>query len=145
MCRHCKARWELYGRIKQGQIGDITTLRSYRLVGPVGFTGPKPSQMSELLYQIQRYLGFLWASGGVFHDFVAHNVDECCWMKDAWPVRADGMGSRCYRGDAVDQNFDHYSMSTPLRMAPNSSSIPGTCPVAARNSPAMLMGPKARR
>ncbi len=110
MCRHCKARWELYDRIKEGQIGDITLLRSYRLVGPVGFTGPKPSGQSELLYQIQRYLSFLWASGGVFHDFVAHNVDECCWMKDAWPVRADGMGSRCYRGDAVDQNFDHYSI-----------------------------------
>ena len=76
----------------------------------MGFTGPKPDQMSELLYQIQRYLSFMWASGGVFHDFVAHNVDECCWMKDAWPVRADGMGSRCYRGDAVDQNFDHYSI-----------------------------------
>ena len=52
----------------------------------------------------------MWASGGVFHDFVAHNVDECCWMKDAWPVRADGMGSRCYREDAVDQNFDHYAV-----------------------------------
>jgi predicted dehydrogenase len=110
MCRHCKARWELYDRIKQGQIGEITTLRSYRLVGPVGSTGPKPDNLSELLYQVQRYLSFLWASGGVFHDFVAHNVDECCWMKDAWPVRADGMGSRCYRGDAVDQNFDHYAI-----------------------------------
>lgn len=110
MCRHCKARWELYDRIQQGQIGEITTLRSYRLAGPVGFTGRNPGQMSELLYQIQRYLGFMWASGGVFHDFVAHNVDECCWMKNAWPVRADGMGSRCYRGDAVDQNFDHYSV-----------------------------------
>ena len=110
MCRHCQARQELYDRIKQGQIGDITTLRSYRLAGPVGFTGPKPEEMSELLYQVQQYLGFMWASGGVFHDFVAHNVDECCWMKDAWPVRADGMGSRAYRGGAVDQNFDHYSI-----------------------------------
>ena len=110
MCRHCKARWELYDRIKQGQIGDITTLRSYRLVGPAGFTGAKPNDLSELLYQVQRYLGFMWASGGVFHDYVAHNVDECCWMKDAWPVRADGQGSRCYRADGVDQNFDHYSV-----------------------------------
>jgi len=110
MCRHCKARWELLDRIKEGQIGDISTLRSYRLVGPAGFTGPKPAELSELLYQIQRYLGFMWASGGVFHDFVAHNVDECCWMKGAWPVRADGMGSRCYRSGEVDQNFDHYSV-----------------------------------
>ena len=28
----------------------------------------------------------------------------------AWPVRAQGSGGRCYRGDAVDQNFDHYSV-----------------------------------
>lgn len=110
MCRHCQARWELYDRIKAGQIGDLTTLRTYRLVGPAGFTGPRPKEMSELLYQVQRYLGFMWASGGVFHDYVAHNVDECCWMKGAWPVRADGMGARCHRGDAVDQNFDHYSV-----------------------------------
>jgi predicted dehydrogenase len=110
MCRHCKAREELIARIRDGEIGDITTLRSYRLVGPVGGTGPKPNDLSEVLYQVQRYLSFMWASGGVFHDFVAHNVDECCWMKGSWPVRADGMGARCYRGDAVDQNFDHYSI-----------------------------------
>jgi len=110
MCRHCKARLALLDRIKDGQIGDITTLRSYRLVGPGGFVGAKPDGVSELLYQIRGYLGFLWASGGLFHDFVAHNVDECCWMKGAWPVRAEGMGSRCYRGEAVDQNFDHYSI-----------------------------------
>ena len=110
MCRHCKARHELDARIKDGQIGDITLLRSYRLVGPVGVIGPKPPQMSEVMFQVQKYLSFMWASGGVFHDYVAHNVDECCWMKGAWPIRADGMGSRCHRGDSVDQNFDHYGI-----------------------------------
>jgi predicted dehydrogenase len=129
MCRHCKARWELLDRIQQGQIGDITTLRSYRLVSPAGFTGPKPNDMTELLYQIQRYLGFMWASGGVFHDFVAHNVDECCWMKGAWPVRADGMGSRCYRSGEVDQNFDHYAVEYTFadgtRFFLNSRYMPG--------------------
>ena len=129
MCRHCKARWELLDRIKQGQIGDITTLRSYRLVGAAGFTGPKPNDLSELLYQVQRYLGFMWASGGVFHDFVAHNVDECCWMKGSWPVRADGMGSRCYRAGEVDQNFDHYSVeytfSDGAKFFLNSRYMPG--------------------
>jgi predicted dehydrogenase len=110
MCRHCKARWELDDRIKAGQIGDITMMRTYRLVSTAGFTGPKPDNLTELLYQVQRYLGFFWASGGVFHDYVAHNVDECCWMKNAWPVRAQGMGGRLYRGNAVDQNFDHYSV-----------------------------------
>lgn len=110
MCRHCAARQELFQRIQDGAIGEITTLRAYRQVGPAGFVGPRPSQQSELLYQIRNYLGFFWASGGIFHDFIAHNIDECCWMKNAWPVRAQGQGGRLYRRDAVDQNFDHYSV-----------------------------------
>jgi predicted dehydrogenase len=110
MCRHCKARQELFRRIKDGQIGDLIALRAYRLVGPAGFTGPKPEGTSELFYQVRRFHSFLWASGGVFMDFLIHNIDESCWMKDAWPVQAQGSGGRQYRGKAVDQNFDHYAI-----------------------------------
>ena len=110
MCRHCEARWELYDRIASGQLGDLLTLRTYRQHGPAGFYGPNQSSESELLWQIRSYLGFFWASGGLFQDIIAHNVDECCWMKGAWPVRAQGSGGRCHRGGAVDQNFDHYDV-----------------------------------
>ncbi|WP_298863923.1 Gfo/Idh/MocA family oxidoreductase [uncultured Gimesia sp.] len=112
MCRHSIARQELHDRIKAGEIGDLLELRAYRMAGPTGSaaTGPKPEKMSELLYQISRFHGFLWASGGGFSDFLIHNIDESCWMKDAWPVMADGSGGRNYRGDNVDQNFDSYSV-----------------------------------
>ncbi len=52
----------------------------------------------------------MWASGGAFSDFLIHNIDECCWMKDAWPVKAKGFGGRHYRGNYIDQNFDTYSV-----------------------------------
>jgi predicted dehydrogenase len=114
MCRHCKARGELFDRVKGGEIGDITMLRAYRMQGPVGscFTPPRPtdSKMSELLYQIRHFHSFLWASGGSFSDFFIHNIDECCWIKDAWPVKAQACGGRHYRGNAIDQNFDSYSV-----------------------------------
>ena len=113
MCRHCKARGELFDRIQSGEIGDITLLRAYRLAsGPTAkeFCGPKPDGISELMYQIKEFHSFLWASGGAFSDFLIHNVDECCWMKNAWPVSAKGLGGRHYRGDAIDQNFDTYSV-----------------------------------
>ena len=112
MCRHCKARQELFDRIKDGQIGDIIALRAYRQTGPVGSmpVPPKPDDISELLYQIRMFHGFLWASGGCYSDFLIHNIDECCWMKDAWPVQAKGTGARTYRGDCIDQNFDTYSV-----------------------------------
>jgi predicted dehydrogenase len=112
MCRHCEARQELFNRIQDGEIGDIIMLRAYRQTGPVGsaLTGPKPEGISELLYQIKRFHAFLWASGGCFSDFLIHNIDECCWMKDAWPVEAKGSGARCYRAEYIDQNFDTYSV-----------------------------------
>ena len=112
MCRHCEARQELFNRIQDGEIGDVLMLRAYRQTGPVGtaLTGPKPDGISELMYQIKNFHGFLWASGGCFSDFLIHNIDECCWMKNAWPVSAKGTGARTYRGDYVDQNFDTYSV-----------------------------------
>jgi predicted dehydrogenase len=113
MCRHCRARRQLYQRIQEGQIGQIVALRAYRMHGPLGtaFSAPRSTdQGSELLWQIAHFHSFLWASGGCFSDFYIHNIDECCWMKDAWPVEAQASGGRHYRGNAVDQNFDNYSV-----------------------------------
>lgn len=113
MCRHCKAREELFDRIQNGEIGDLVALRCYRMHGPVGsaFSTKKPDDFkSELLWQISRFHSFLWASGGLYSDFYIHNIDECCWMKNAWPVEARAVGGRHIRGDNVDQNFDNYSV-----------------------------------
>jgi predicted dehydrogenase len=112
MCRHCFARQELFDRIKMGQLGDILTLRAYRMHGPVAdcFVPKNTGPLPEVLWQIQKFHGFLWASGGLYSDFYIHNIDECCWMKDAWPVKAEALGGRHYRGDDVDQNFDTYDV-----------------------------------
>ncbi len=112
MCRHCEVRGELFKRIKDGQIGDLTLLRAYRMAGPTAsaFSLPKPDGISELAYQIRRFHSFLWASGGAYSDFLIHNIDECCWMKDAWPTVAQACGGRHYRDKYIDQNFDSYSV-----------------------------------
>ena len=112
MCRHCEARQELFERIQNGEIGDVNYLRAYRMTGPTGSAAAPPNdgELSELLYQIKNFHGFLWLSGGAVSDFLIHNIDESCWMKNDWPVSALGMGGRHYRGDSVDQNFDNYSM-----------------------------------
>ena len=110
MVRHCRGRWELLDRIKSGEIGDIIMLRAYRMGGRAATTGPKPDNMSELLYQVQRFHSFLWASGGMYSDYYIHQIDECSWMKGDWPVEAHATGGRHYRGNDVDQNFDNYSV-----------------------------------
>ncbi len=112
MWRHCAARRELVERVRQGEIGDLITMRTYRLHGPIGSfaSKPKPDGISEVLYQIKRFHSFLWASGGCFSDFNIHSIDELCWLKGEWPVKAHALGGRHYRGDSVDQNFDNYSV-----------------------------------
>jgi predicted dehydrogenase len=118
MVRHCRGRQALYDQLRNGAIGDIVTLRAYRMHPPVGsaFTTPKIREdllaagNSELLFQIARFHSFLWLSGGLFNDFYIHQIDECCWMKDAWPVKCHAVGGRHYREDKIDQNFDVYQV-----------------------------------
>jgi len=110
MVRHCRARQELLRRIQDGQIGDIIAMRGYRMGQGGGTAGPRPNGISELTWQIMRFHAFLWASGGVFSDYYIHQIDECSWMKGAWPVEAHALGGRHYRGDSLDQNFDTYSV-----------------------------------
>jgi predicted dehydrogenase len=112
MCRHCIARQQLFDRIKNGEMGDILLLRAYRMAGHTAKeSAPKRKEgMSELLHQIYWFHSFLWASGGCYSDFLIHHIDECCWMKDAWPTSAKGSGGRVYPNGQRDQNFDTYSI-----------------------------------
>jgi predicted dehydrogenase len=113
MIRHCRGRQELHERIANGEIGDIINMRAYRMHGPVAscFSTRKPKEKeSEVLWQIERFHSFIWASGGLFSDFYIHQIDETSWMKNAWPVKAQALGGRHYRGDFVDQNFDTYAV-----------------------------------
>jgi hypothetical protein len=118
MSRHSRALQELAKRVHDGKIGQIVLQRGYRMAG--GNTGffrslPKPDGITDLLYQIQRFHSFIWASGGCFNDFNIHIVDHLGWMKNAWPVKAQALGGRHYRVSPegvtyVDQNFDTYSV-----------------------------------
>ncbi len=108
MSRHYKPLEEAVAQLHNGLIGEIITLWNYREHGPVGFT-PKPPGMSELGHQIRNYSNFTWLNGSFLLDWLIHDIDVCCWMKDAWPVSAQGQGGRQVRAEP-DQLFDHYAV-----------------------------------
>jgi predicted dehydrogenase len=112
MSRHARHLQQLHERVQNGEIGDIITMYTYRMQGPVGsaFSEKWSGSETELLWQIRRFHSFIWASGGCFNDFNIHVIDHCCWIKNAWPVKAQAVGGRHYRGDCVDQNFDIYAV-----------------------------------
>ena len=100
-----------------GELGEIISQHGYRMQGPIVFfrSLPKPEDKSDLLYQIERFHSFLWASGGAFSDFFIHIVDQLGWMKGEWPVKAHALGGRHYRESDkgvryIDQNLDTYSV-----------------------------------
>ncbi len=117
MSRHARPLQELHERIRGGEIGDIVLMRGYRMHGPVAHfeSVPKPAGISELDYQVRRFHSFLWAGGGGFSDYYIHIIDHLCWMKNAWPVKAQALGGRHFRQNVdgiptVDQNLDTYSV-----------------------------------
>ena len=117
MSRHSRALQELHDRIRNGEIGEILMMRGYRMHGPAASfnSPPKPPGITDVEYQIRRFHSFLWASGGNFSDFYIHLIDHVCWMKNAWPIKAQALGGRHYRQDVdgtpfVDQNLDTYAV-----------------------------------
>ena len=107
MSRHYKPLEEAVEQIHKGLIGDTITLWAYRVHGAVGF-GAKGANESELAHQIRNYSNYTWLNGSFLLDWLIHNLDVCCWVKDAWPVSAQGQGGRQVR-TANDQLFDHYA------------------------------------
>ena len=108
MSRHYKPLEEAIRQLHDGRIGNLITLWAYRVHGPVGFAKREPGQ-TELAHQIRNYSCFTWLNGSFLLDWLIHNIDICCWAKDAWPVSAQGQGGRQVR-TIPDQLFDHYAV-----------------------------------
>lgn len=109
MCRHSSARQALIQKIRDGAMGDIQLIRAYRM-DPGARLGPFKGGQSELLWQIRRPYFFLWVSSAWFIEMMIHQVDECCWIKDAWPIEAHGLGGREPNSKDCSQNMHTYSI-----------------------------------
>lgn len=108
MSRHYEPLEQAVEQIHKGAIGEVITCWAYRVHGPVGFGAKAPGE-SDLAHQIRNYSNFTWLNGSFLLDWLIHNLDVCCWVKDAWPVSAQGQGGRSARTDG-DQLFDHYAV-----------------------------------
>ena len=109
MCRHSASRQALIQKIRDGAMGDIVLIRAYRM-DPGARLGPFKGGQSELLWQIRQPYFFLWVSSAWFIEMMIHQVDECCWIKDAWPVSAEGLGGREPGSTDCSQNLHTYAI-----------------------------------
>ena len=109
MCRHSLSRQALIDRIRANELGPIQLVRAYRME-PRRVLKPRKADDLELYWQIRNPEAFLWVSGGYFHDRTIHLVDEMCWIKDSWPIAAEGAGGKSPASNDLSQNLDAYSI-----------------------------------
>jgi len=109
-CRHSPARQALIDKIRSGEMGEIPLVRANRLGGG-GWLASQGAKSNDLMSQLQfGRIHLFWIGSGYMVDFLIHQIDECCWIKGAWPISVVGMGGRVPNSTDHGQNVDVYSM-----------------------------------
>lgn len=113
--RHDPAYVETIQRLQDGAIGDIKLTRVYWNSGGVwvrtrsDFYEAYGHEPSEMEYQVNNWYYFNWLCGDHIAEQHIHNIDVSNWLKNAHPVKANGMGGREVRtGEDHGQIFDHH-------------------------------------
>ncbi len=99
---------ELYKRVKDGMIGDITSGQVWWNNDGVWVKMREPKQ-TEMEYQMRNWYYFNWLCGDHITEQHIHNIDVMNWFKGAYPVKAQGMGGRQVRtGKEFGEIYDHH-------------------------------------
>jgi predicted dehydrogenase len=102
---------ETVKRIHEGAIGDVCTLQANDYRGSI-WVQPRQPAWSDMEWQMRNWYYFTWLCGDFNVEQHVHFLDVCAWvMKDAYPVRAIGMGGRQMRtGPEYGHIYDHFSI-----------------------------------
>ena len=113
--RHQNCYLEIVPRIHDGEIGDITAMRVFWNSGGVWEPNQGPYHRSrrecasEIEYQMRNWYYYNWLCGDHICEQHIHNLDVGCWLKNAYPVSARGVGGREVRKDKkYGEIFDHH-------------------------------------
>lgn len=109
--RHHSAGYlETIKRLHDGAIGDIHTMRIY-WNSDSPWTKPRKPGMTEMEYQLRNWYNFVWICGDHICEQHVHNLDVAHWVKNALPVKANGMGGRTgEKGLGFGEIFDHHAV-----------------------------------
>jgi predicted dehydrogenase len=109
-CRHSPARAALIDKINSGELGELSYIRANRLTSR-GWLGNMGENANKLLEQLRfGKAQLMWVGSGHMVDNLIHQIDECCWLMNDWPVSCHGMGGREVGSEDRGQNLDTYSM-----------------------------------
>ena len=108
--RHEPWYQEMMDYLKDGAIGDINFTRA-NWNGQGVWVYPREEGQTELEHQMKNWYYFNWLCGDHIVEQHIHNLDVINWLKDAYPVKARGMGGREVRvAKEYGQIFDHFAV-----------------------------------
>ncbi len=137
-------------QIRQGAIGDIINVTARYCGGGIWYR-PRKEGISDVQYQLNNWMHFIWLSGDQIAEQAVHNIDTFNWVMGTNPVSAYGSGGRFTRPDdsemwdnvAVDYDYpDGRTVSFMCRQIPGTKAdvnnlvygTEGTCQIGASNA-----------
>ena len=109
--RYDARRRELFGRVLDGQLGDITMVSSTRNGGNLWYK-PRQPEWTDMEYKLRNWYYYNWLSGDFIVEMIVHSLDMMSWaMGDKMPIRATGTGGRQARVEEKWGNiYDHFAV-----------------------------------
>ena len=101
----------IFGKILNGDIGDIKTVSTFRNGGELWYK-PRQQSWSNMTNQMRNWYYYNWLSGDFIVEMTVHSLDMMSWaMGDKMPVKATGTGGRQVRVDDKYGNiYDHFAV-----------------------------------
>jgi predicted dehydrogenase len=128
--RHYEIKYQNWvQKLHDGAIGDIVTSHVYWNSEGV-WVRPRQKKQTEMEYQMRNWYYFNWLCGDHIVEQHIHNLDVANWVKQAYPVKASGMGGRQVRtgkenGEIFDHHFIEYEYADGSRLYSQCRHIPG--------------------
>jgi len=101
----------LYGKVLDGEIGDIKAISSTRNGGELWYKERQPD-WNDMQYHMRNWYYYNWLSGDFLVEMFVHSLDMISWaMGGKMPTTATGTGGRQWRTDEKYGNiYDHFAL-----------------------------------
>ncbi len=109
--RYDNAKRATFGKILNGDIGNINTITTFRNGGELWYK-ERQSDWSQMTYQMRNWYYYNWLSGDFIVEMAVHSLDLMSWaMGDVMPISAVGTGGRQARTHERYGNiYDHFAV-----------------------------------
>jgi predicted dehydrogenase len=125
--RHADREYvETVEKIHQGQIGDVVSLVSDYLSGPVMHAQARDPKWGDMEWEHRNWYSFVWLCGDQIVEQHYHNIDFMNWVMGTHPVSVVASGGVAWRPkeELYGNIYDHMSSQF---VYPNGVKLSSTC------------------